>query len=160
MYVIADGASDDEFGMGAYRLDVSFGVSGGSEPISDPGGDPDPIAVDPDRFEVNDTFLVATNLGRLNGAAETGLTIHDPSDSDFFSFNVRKSGTFNLSIQFTQATGNLDLFVYDAQQNLMGSATSSTDNESVTSLNLVSGQTYYAQVISADGLRQRTTWKS
>jgi len=138
-YLVADGATGDEFGMGSYRLILGDGGSG--EP---------PAPIVPDALEPNDTLATATNLGKNNNVTQTGLTIHAAADVDYFSFQVRNNGSYAISIQFVHAVGNLDLIVYDANQNELASGVSGADNELVT-LSLASSQTYYVKVIGMAG---------
>jgi hypothetical protein len=45
--------------------------------------------VAPDRFEPNDDFETAYDLGAITGPAQwTDLTVHDPDDVDFFRFEI------------------------------------------------------------------------
>jgi Matrixin/Fibronectin type III domain/Bacterial pre-peptidase C-terminal domain len=109
-----------------------------------------PPSLSPDRFEVNNTFATAKGLGRLTSTSQSGLTVHTASDVDYLAFTAKSGGTFNVSIRFTNASGNLDLYVYDARQRLLASGTSIADNESV-SLSCLSGKKYYVRVFSPDG---------
>jgi hypothetical protein len=114
-YLLADGATTDEFGMGAYRLDVDFDLS----------TDPDPPAFDPDRFESNETLLTATDLGRLNNRTEMELTLHTASDIDLFHFTARKGGDFRITTNFTAAS-NYEITVYDANKSLVSQTVGSS----------------------------------
>lgn len=151
-YVVADGASGDEFGMGAYQLSVAFGLSGGSDPTPDPEPQPPPDPTGPvaDRYEANDSFATATNLGKFNSTGQTGLSLHTSSDSDYFRFTVAKGSTFNVAALFSHSGGNVDLEIYNAQGQFIAGSNSNTDNESIT-LNLSANQDYYLRVFSPDG---------
>jgi Fibronectin type III domain/Bacterial pre-peptidase C-terminal domain len=109
-----------------------------------------PPSLNPDRFEVNNAFATAKGLGKLNSTSQTGLTVHSASDVDYLSFTAKSGGTFNVSIRFTNVTGNLDLYVYDARQRLLASGTSTADNETV-SISCLSAKKYYVRVVSPDG---------
>jgi predicted Zn-dependent protease len=148
-YLVADGATNDAFGMGAYQINVEFGVTGGTEP---PPEEPNPTPTGPtaDRYESNDTFGGATNLGKFNSTGQTGLSVHTSTDRDFFKFSVAKAGTFNVSTIFSHAAGNLDLEIYNSQQQLIAGANSTTNNESIT-LNLSANTTYFIRVFSPSG---------
>ncbi|MEX2122189.1 MAG: matrixin family metalloprotease [Pirellulales bacterium] len=148
LYVVADGAVDDAFGMGAYWLNI---MAGGNVPSPEPEPEPEPgPGPAGDRFEVNDTFSMASNLGKFNSQTQTDLSIHTATDVDYYRFTVAKSGTFRVSIQFAHSAGNLDMVVYDSAQRVLASGSSLSDNESVT-LSLSSGQTYYVGVASPSG---------
>ena len=125
------------------------------QPAPDPEPDPEPTpepkpALNPDRFEVNDLLSQSADLGSFNNFAATGLTIHDAADADFYSFSPRSGGTFRIATRFANADGNLDLFVYDAAGQLLGSGTTPGDGESVQ-LRLQDGQRYFARVSSPEG---------
>ena len=111
---------------------------------------PPPPGLDPDRFEVNDSVAAATDFGTTNGRSETGLTIHNASDQDYFSFIPRNHGRYQIATQFAHASGNLDLTVYDAAENVIATSTTNTDNEQV-SLSLNRSQRYYFRVHSEAG---------
>lgn len=151
--VMVDGASNDEFGMGAYVLKIQFG--GVSEPTPEPDPEPTPEptpepapepTISADRFEANDTMATATNLGRTNSFFETGLTLHTNTDSDYFTFVAHKSGTFNFSASPVDAGLDLIVTIYDAQQNILASGISQT-----VSVSMNSGEQYFVQVSAADG---------
>jgi hypothetical protein len=78
------------------------------------------------------------------------LNLNTTTDVDYFMFTPSSKGTFRISIQFKNASGNLDLFLYDSQQRLLASGTSTADNETI-SLALAAGQRYYLKVISPTG---------
>jgi hypothetical protein len=148
-FLVADGATNDAFGMGAYQINVEFGMAGGTEP---PPEEPPPTPTGPtaDRFESNDTFGGATNLGKFNSTGQAGLSLHSSTDSDFFKFTVAKAGTFNVGTIFSHAGGNLDLEIYNSQQQMIAGANSTTNNESIT-LNLAANTTYFIRVFSPNG---------
>lgn len=102
-----------------------------------------------DRFESNDTFGSATNLGTVIDRREDGLSIHSEYDDDYFQFVAAEHGTFTADIDFTHALGNLDLQVFDSGRNLIDSSTSTTDLESV-SWSVNTGESYYIKVSGLD----------
>ena len=111
---------------------------------------PPPVVLPPDRFERNDTAATARYLGKFNGTSQTALTIHNAADVDWIAFSVNSGGTFRISIALQNAAGNLDLYVYDAQQRQLAGSISTADTEAVT-LSLAGGQRYYLKVVSPDG---------
>ncbi|RIK82505.1 MAG: hypothetical protein DCC68_06330 [Planctomycetota bacterium] len=147
-YLVADGATSDAFGMGAYQISVEFGTTGETQPP--PDQPPPPTGPVADRYETNDTFAAATNLGKFNSTGQSGLNLHTSTDRDVFRFTVSRSGTFNVGAIFSHAAGNIDLEIYNAQQQLIAGANSTTDNESIT-LNLSANTTYFIRVLSPDG---------
>jgi hypothetical protein len=90
----------------------------------------------------NDTLANAADMGTMGVFTKTGLTIHWGQDYDFFKFVASSSGNYTVST--TQASGDVNLFLYDANQNLIGSSTNSSGTDSITRA-FVEGQTYYAQ---------------
>lgn len=84
-----------------------------------------------DRWEANNSFVQATNFGRTSEFQEVGLSVHNSTDEDYFRVVAEKNGDFDVHVNFTHDLGNLDLFIYDADQNLVASSTSLTDNEEI-----------------------------
>ncbi|MGA2499329.1 MAG: pre-peptidase C-terminal domain-containing protein, partial [Tepidisphaeraceae bacterium] len=103
-----------------------------------------PVA-DPDRFEPNDSFAQATDLGVLGSRKESGLSIHAPNNDDYYKITAAAGGYLNADLTFSNADGNLDLFVYDAAHVLLGSSTSTADGERV-SVAATAGAVYYVRV--------------
>ena len=134
-YILADGATDDEFGMGAYRLDINFDLS----------EDPDPPILDPDRFELNDTLLTAAELGRMNHCSEMGLTLHTASDVDVYHFSARKGGDFRITANFA-STFDYEIAIYDANRNLVSQTAGSS-----AQVDLFRGEEAFVQVRSPAG---------
>ncbi|HET6575955.1 MAG TPA: fibronectin type III domain-containing protein, partial [Fimbriiglobus sp.] len=111
---------------------------------------PPPPSLAPDRFEANETAAAARDLGKFNSNSQTALTINSSADVDWFTFTVNSSASFQVSITFAQAAGNLDLYVFDAQQRMMAGGTSASDNEAV-STSFTGGKQYYIKVVSPVG---------
>ena len=114
----------------------------------------------PDPFEVNggldnDTRLLATHLG--SGAAiNLDPTIAPAGDVDFYQFVASETGTMDFQVYFEQnvglpGNGNLDIQVLDNNGNIIGTSTSSDNNERVR-IAAVQGQTYYLKVFGATGV--------
>ena len=101
-------------------------------------------AFGPDRFESNDSFATATYLGG-GDRNETGLTIHNPGGDDFYQWVASNNGTLTVDTLFRYAIGDLDLFLYDANQTLLSISNSSDDNEHL-SYTVTAGQRYYIRV--------------
>jgi hypothetical protein len=124
-----------------------YGLSGATHPdydlvIDGPGA--------PDRFEPNDSFLEAADLGTLGDRTEADLTIYESGNDDYYLLTAVNSGTLNVDILFSHSFGNLDLYVYDSSQSLLAESYSSTDNEGV-SVAVTGGQTYYVRVLGYAG---------
>jgi hypothetical protein len=139
---MAEGATSDVFGMGAYQLNVQFG--GVTQPP------PPPPSITADRYELNDTPATATNFGRTNSISQTNLTLHTTTDVDYYTFSPTKSGNYTVTVSPTQGTGTLSLTVLNAQQTVIASGQSSTGGVALT-VNLTSGQQYFLKVVSPNG---------
>jgi hypothetical protein len=102
-----------------------------------------PGGILPDRFEPNNTFSSAVDLGVLGKQTQPGLTSHVSQDSDFFRFVASSSGT--STIDLVVGDRDVNLFLYDNTQTLLTSATSPNTGPMTESItwNFVAGQTYY-----------------
>ncbi len=107
-----------------------------------------------DRFEHNDSFAEAADLGTQGDRTETELTIHAPGNNDYYLLTAGDSGTLNVDILFSHSLGNLNLEVYNSNQSLLALSNTTTDNESV-SLAVTGGQTYYVLVFGYEGATHR-----
>lgn len=134
--IMADGATIDEFGMGAYVL--KFGDDLPEPPVPPPEPEPQPDVAD--RFEVNDSFETATDLGKINRVTEESLTFHTNTDIDFFTFNVRKNGKFDISVSLA------NIILHDADHNIIAE-----DISQISTVQLTSGEQYHIQIIESTG---------
>ncbi|MAE67009.1 MAG: hypothetical protein CMJ18_22340, partial [Phycisphaeraceae bacterium] len=98
-----------------------------------------------DRFEPNDSFAAAADLGVLANRVEPLLSIHATGNDDFFRFEAPRTGSQDVRIAFANALGNLDLEVFDASEQSLGASASATDDEQVT-FDVVAGQSYFVRV--------------
>ena len=108
----------------------------------------DPTAIPPDSREPNNSTSSATDLGSRDQTLNS-LSIHS-GDVDFFKVTPSGTGAATFSLQFTQANGNLDLNLLNAQGVIVASAATNNAPETI-SANLVRGQSYYVQVFSSSG---------
>jgi hypothetical protein len=94
------------------------------------------------------------NLGTVNALKVINdLSLHVPTDKDYFRFRLNKTGTVGNSIKIepTEASnGDADLKLYNSQGVLVGSSESSTNTE-VISLNGKPAGVYFAYVYSYSG---------
>lgn len=106
----------------------------------------DPSAIPADALESNNTRSAAS---MLTGSDQTisQLSIHTPSDVDYFSITPVGTGAADVSISFTHSAGDLSLRVMNSSGTVIASAASSNNNESL-SVGLSRGLTYYIQVSS------------
>lgn len=72
-----------------------------------------------DRFEPNDDFEVAFDLGAITGPQQwLDLTIHHPDDWDVYRFEMLPGGdAYRFQVDFGYEAANFDVSVYDADQN-------------------------------------------
>ena len=142
--IVADGASGDVFAAGAYRLKAEFGLAASPPPPPTPTSTPTPApAVEPDRFEFNDVVTSATDFGRIAGFTQTGLSVHNSADKDYYRFVPSKSGTYMLSAAAGQGLG-LRLTLLDGAQRVLATA-------QAVSNTLTAGQVYYINVEDSAG---------
>jgi subtilisin-like proprotein convertase family protein len=103
-----------------------------------------------DRFEDDDSFATATNLGNLGNRVEADLSIHESGDDDYFVFRAAATGTLDVSLNIVNVLGDLDFELYNAQFGSIGAANSQNDVEQLSVL-VVSGRTYYLRVFGKEG---------
>ncbi|WP_017715519.1 pre-peptidase C-terminal domain-containing protein [Kamptonema formosum] len=116
--------------------------------LSAPGG----AGAGDDYFEENDDSTTATDLGLLQWYNPYyGLAIQS-NDPDWFRFEIPGTGTYGdeVRIDFQNYLGDLDLYLYDANNTQVGASTSSSDSEAVSLEGLAAG-VYYAQVAGWNG---------
>ena len=92
----------------------------------------------------NDSFVTAVSLPETG----TRLTIDSVSDVDWFKFTLDATGRSSsyIGIDFKQWAGDLDLYLYDANGNLLDYAKSVTDNERISLKGLAAGD-YCVKVV-------------
>ncbi len=86
-----------------------------------------------DGFDVsggNNDFDSAASLGslgdgstndRLGYRRETNLTVDSAIDADYYSFVTQAAGTVHIDLRFDQHQGDIDVFLYDSQRELVAS---------------------------------------
>ena len=109
-----------------------------------------PSPLPPDRFEANDTFAAARDLGTVVSRREDGLSIHAPSNDDYYRFTAAANGTLTADLFFRHAGGDVDLFLYDAAGTELAKAESADDDERLTAA-VTGGATYVLRVIGWRG---------
>ncbi len=103
-----------------------------------------------DAFDPNDSFAAAADVGAVPGVHLGGLTIDSVDTDDWFRFELLDTDDLDISIAFTHATGDLNLYVTDDVATVIGSGISVTDDELVSLTGLAAG-TYYAHVTGVGG---------
>ena len=118
------------------------GHPGDWSPIGAPSLDPPAICPPDDANEPNQNFAQATPItpGTLNGTI---------CDDDYFALSAAV-GALTVSLDFTHAQGDLDLFVYDSSQTMVRNSQSLADHESVFFIVPTAG-TYYIKVVGYSG---------
>jgi subtilisin-like proprotein convertase family protein len=101
-----------------------------------------------DRFEANDDFANAADLGNLRTV--TDLSIHAGGNADYFKFVPRASGTVDISVLLEHDLGDIDMAVLDANEVYLAGSASVTDNETV-SVTVVAEQVYVIRVVGFAG---------
>src|SRR5262249_39272270 len=104
-----------------------------------------------DPYEENDTFAQASDLGTLTAKRViTDLVMADAAD--WYRFTTVAAGTSanTVSISFRNATGNLDVELYDAGDRRLRASTGTGDGETISLTGLPAG-TYFVRVFGFQG---------
>lgn len=112
-----------------------------------------PITLSGDRFESNNTFLIAKDLGTVTGfKQENNLSIHTNTDQDIFKFQISGQTTNQhyIGIDFNNSYGDLGLGLYNSQQQLIDYSDGYSDFEGISLAGLTNG-IYYIQVYGYAG---------
>jgi hypothetical protein len=103
-----------------------------------------------DRFEVNNTFATATELGLVGDRVEADLSIHESADEDFYKITAAGNGNIDIRIFFAHAQGDIDMAVYDSGENFEDDSTSAGNMEQII-VSALAGETYYLKVYGYNG---------
>jgi hypothetical protein len=103
-------------------------------------------AIPPHRFEPNDSFAAATELGTLEDQTESGLSIHSFNDHDIFKLTAAATGTLNVSLNFATAEGIITFVVSDGNLRQIGQAEGFPDNQHLA-VPVIGGQVYFIHVL-------------
>ncbi len=103
-----------------------------------------------DRYEPNNSFGTAANMGVVAKRQEAAISIHTDQDEDFYQFTAVEDGSFEITASFSHDLGNLDAFLYDSNENLIVSGTSNDDLE-ILSFEVMAGETFYLHIDGVDG---------
>src|SRR5687768_640277 len=98
-----------------------------------------------DRFEPNDSYEAATNLGTLGDRTENNLSIHAPGNNDYFQFKAAGTGAVSITFAFDQSQGDIDVFLLDSDRLLLDSSATTATFERLDQ-NLTAGRTYFIKV--------------
>ncbi len=134
---------------GTYYV-VVYGYHGATNPTYSLNINPGQSAHD-DRFESNNSFAQAANLGTLTAArTESSLVMADGVDWYRFTMNGSGTGVDYVGINFQHAVGDLDMAVYDASGRRIAVSNGVSNSERVSLAGLSAG-TYYVQVYGYRG---------
>lgn len=109
-------------------------------------------SIEPDRFEPNDTFDDATDLGIVSASdAFTGLTIHDAEDVDYYYFQMDgETPPEFILLDFDNDLGELVISMYDEDQELVALGTNAPNGQFVQ-LIMLEDDEYYLRVQGLEG---------
>ncbi len=105
-----------------------------------------PIGWD-DGYEHNDSFSTAATL---NGETENLLVCHD-NDPDYYKVYLNPGDSFDATASFLNARGDINLFLYDPNENEIDSSESASAFEESVSVSDVSTPGWYYVVVENDG---------
>ena len=108
------------------------------------------IAPNDDEYENNDEMSDATPIAQ--SAVINGIC----NDKDYFEFSLSDTANITIQCMFSQAEGDIDLYLKNDSDATIGSSDSMTDNEVITETNLPAG-TYYILVDPFDVLETAYT---
>ena len=99
---------------------------------------------DTDVFGYNDGFSSATAIGTYSDRAELQLT---DRDVDVYAVNVEEGRRITVTSRFRNGQADIDLELYDPDQDVLVTSATSSDNESLSTY-ASAGGTYYVRVTS------------
>lgn len=109
----------------------------------------------PDRFEPNDAAQpgVITELGAHDGYDEANLTIHSPTDEDFYRIQALRTGSLSVRMSSNAGLSDLDVQVRDSNGNVVGTSSSGIDTAAIETVTwpAVAGQNYTVRVYAEPG---------
>lgn len=83
-----------------------------------------------DSFEPNDSLAAASAISLP--FSNSDLNIDEDLQEDFYGFNLSCGLRVDANVEFSHASGNIDLELRSSGNQVVGSSTSNTDDESVT----------------------------
>ena len=101
----------------------------------------------------NNDLFDPYDLGRVRGRQMwSNLSIPTYDDLDFFRFELPEAGSSSHFVQldFIHALGDVDMYLYDAQGDLVEWSTGVTDQEQISLDGLAAGSPYYLRVQTWD----------
>ena len=140
---------------GDYLLQV-YGYAGASNPdYTLTLTRPEAESLQPDRWEQNDSPTTATEI--RESVATLGDATLTAGDQDWFRFNLSEVGGVRNSVTLTSLSAELQLNLYDAQQNLLTTTTSAgSDATTLLSLQDRPAGDYLLELVSTDTATEAT----
>ena len=119
--------------------------------IGSGGGTNGPGNLTGDSNEPNDAFSTATPI--TLGAVNSGVSIHNSSDDDYYTLNLTSGSMVWVNLSFTHSVGDLQLNVYEwnGLNNWMVDYSHSNSSNEQVIFNVTSSTIYYVQVFSSGG---------
>jgi hypothetical protein len=106
----------------------------------------------PDAFQPNNFFSQAANLGTVTGSTTlNNLSINAPNNDDYFHFTAAAAGSLSANLTYTAGMGPVQLYLYDANQQLIASSTSVLGNTQSLTLPVSAGNDYYIRAAGYGG---------
>ena len=102
-----------------------------------------------DRFEPNESFATAADLGVAPGVHVTSLGLQSTTDHDWYKFELLRPDEIDIHLGFVHSQGELVLEVQDAAQNPVGTVTSTPTGLTVSLADTLPAGTYYVHVSGA-----------
>jgi subtilisin family serine protease len=128
---------------GAYQLTLQNNSSAGAPPASDP---------DPDRYETNESQAAAKFVGYMGNATVSDLTIHQPSDLDWFRFQSTVQTTQQIRVIADGNPGKATFTFYDVSKNNPRTVPATFVNGVATvNVSLRTGVNYFLKVHGVNG---------
>lgn len=119
--------------------------------IDGPSAAPTTPPIVDDAYEQNDTRAAAYNLGTLTAERTiSNLALADSDDWFRFDTTAMGSSASVVQISYAQASGDVDLELYNSAGTLLGRSQNTTGSEAL-SLNGLAAGTYYARVYGYRG---------
>jgi hypothetical protein len=111
-----------------------------------------PFTPQDDQFEENDSFATAHSFGVISGNRIENNLVILRDDNDWYQFTMNGTGVAGnqVVITFDGSIGDLDLQLYDSNQNLINGSYSVSNSESINLLGLNAGD-YYVRVYGYSG---------
>lgn len=108
-------------------------------------------SISDDRFEPNNSFAQAANLGALTANhSEQNLVMADAGDWYRFTMNGQGNSSSYVGVSFQHASGDLDLEVYNSSGRRLG-LSDGVSNSEVVSLSGLNAGTYFVHVYGYRG---------